>query len=109
MTLLPKEGRMADSKKTCKESSECISQIKRFKVQSTKEHFKWNLPVEMSEYVNSHFQVFLPYKGVHESILSENSVPWNVGKPQVIDDFLTPLITKFKWLQLDSNAQPLSS
>ena len=47
----------------------------------------------MAEFFNSHFQVFLPEKDVHESILLENLVPLNVYKPKVIDDFLTPLTT----------------
>ena len=47
----------------------------------------------MIEYVNSHFQAFLSDKGVHESILLENPIPSNVNKPQVVNEFLTPLMT----------------
>ena len=41
---------------------------------STEDQFKWLLPKEMAEYVNYHFQTFLPEKGVHDSILMENLI-----------------------------------
>ena len=43
--------------------------MKRFKVMSTEDQFKWLLPEKMTEYVNDHFQTFLPEKGVHDSTL----------------------------------------
>lgn len=36
--------------------------VQSVKVQSTEDQSKWHLPDEMTEYVNSHFQVFLPDK-----------------------------------------------
>ena len=36
--------------------------MKRFKVMSTEDQFRWLLPEEMTEYVNNHFQKFLPEK-----------------------------------------------
>lgn len=87
-------GSMTGNKRTYKDSSKGISQKKRFKVQSVEDRYKWNLPNEMIEYVNSHFQAFLSDKGVHESILLENPIPSNVNKPQVVNEFLTPLMTK---------------
>lgn len=46
---------MATNKRTHKGSSECISQIKHFKVQSKEDQFQGNFPDKMTEYVNSHF------------------------------------------------------
>ena len=34
--------------------------MKRFKVIRTEDQFKWLLPEEVAEYVNDHFQTFLP-------------------------------------------------
>ena len=48
---------------------------KRFKVMSTEDQFKWLLPEEMAEYVNDHFQTFLPEKGAHDSVLMKNLIP----------------------------------
>ena len=67
--------------------------MKRFKVMSTEDQFKWMLPEEMAEYVNDHFQAFLTEKGVHDSILMENSIPSNVDQPQTVDDFIVPLVS----------------
>ena len=36
--------------------------MKRFKVMNTEDQFKWLLPEEMAEYMNDHFQTFLPEK-----------------------------------------------
>ena len=68
--------------------------MKRFKVMNTEDQFKWLLPEEMSEYVNDHFQTFLPEKGVHDSILMENRIPSNADQPQTVDDFIAPLMSK---------------
>ena len=48
----------------------------------------------MAEYVNDHFQTFLPEKGVHDSILMENPIPSYVDQPQTVDDFIVPLMSK---------------
>ena len=48
----------------------------------------------MADYVNHHFQVSLPYKCVHESVLLENPVSLNIDKSKVVNDFLTPLMIK---------------
>ena len=48
----------------------------------------------MAEYVNYHFQTFLPEKGVHDSILMENLIQSNVDQWQTVDDFIVPLISK---------------
>ena len=50
-----KGGSMATNKRTHKGSSECISQIKHFKIQSKEDQFQGNFPDKMTEYVNSHF------------------------------------------------------
>ena len=68
--------------------------MKRFKVMSTEDQFKWLLPEEMAEYVNDHFQTFLPEKGVHDSILMENPIQSNVDQQQTVDDFIVPLMSK---------------
>ena len=48
----------------------------------------------MAEYVNDHFQTFLPEKGVHDSILMENPIRSNVDQPQTVDDFIVPLMSE---------------
>ena len=53
---------------------------------STEDQFKWLLPEKVAEFVNYHFQRFLPEKGVHDSILMENPIPSNV------DHFIVPLM-----------------
>ena len=68
--------------------------VKRFKVTSTEDQFKWLLQEEMAEYVNDHFLTFLPEKGVQDSILMENPVPSNVHQPQTVDDFIVLSMTK---------------
>ena len=68
--------------------------MNRFKVMSTEDQFKWLLPKEMAEYVNYHFQTFLPEKGVHDSILMENLIQSNVDQRKTVDDFIVPLISK---------------
>ena len=67
---------------------------KRFKVMSTEDQFKWLLPEEMAEYVNDHFQTFLPEKGAHDSVLMKNLIPSNVDQPQMVDDLIEPLMSK---------------
>ena len=68
--------------------------MKRFKVMSTEDHFKWLLPEEIAEHMNDHFQTFLPEKRVHDSILMENPIPSNVDLPQMVDDFIVQLMSK---------------
>ena len=63
---------------------------------STEGQFKWLLPEEMAEYVNDHFQKFLPENEVHDSVLMENPVLSNVDQPQTVDDFIVPLKSKMK-------------
>ena len=48
----------------------------------------------MAEYVNDHFQILLPEKRVHDSILMENPIPSNIEQPQTVDDFIVQLICK---------------
>ena len=67
---------------------------KRFKVMSTEDQFIWLLPEEMAEYVNGNFQIFLPEKGVYDSILVENPISSHVDQPQTVDDFIVPLMSK---------------
>ena len=61
---------------------------------STEDQFKWLLPEKIAEYVNDHFQTFLPEKGVHDSILMENLIQSNIDQRQTVDDFIVPLISK---------------
>ena len=46
-------------KRTFEDSASNVPR-KQFKVMSTEEQFKWLLPEEMTEYMNDHFQPFLP-------------------------------------------------
>ena len=44
--------------------------------------------------MNDHFQTFLPEKGVHDSILMENTLPSNVDQPLTVDDLIVSLMSK---------------
>ena len=72
----------------------CKEHLKVLSVMSTEDQFKWLLPEEMAEYMNEHFQTFLPEKGVHDSILMENPIPSNVDQPQAVDGFIVSLTSK---------------
>ena len=50
--------------------------------------------MEMAGYINSHCQTYLPEKDVFDSVMLKNPVPSNVDKPQVMDDFTAPLMSK---------------
>ena len=84
----------SNNRKRTLEGSVSNVPMKRFKVMSTEDQFKWLLPEEMAEYVNDHFQTFLPEKGVHASVLIENPIPSNFDQPQTVDDFIVPLMSK---------------
>ena len=47
----------------------------------------------MAVYIISHCKTFLPEKDVVDSIMLENPVLSNVDKPQVMDNFITPLMS----------------
>ena len=71
----------SNNRKRTLEGSVSNVPMKRFKVMSTEDQFKWLLPEEMAEYVNDYFQISLPEKGFHDSILVENPIPSNVDQP----------------------------
>ena len=87
-------GENDNNRKRTLERSVSNVPMKRFKVMSTEDEFKWLLPEEMAEYANDYFQTFLPEKGAHDSILTENPIPSNVDQPQTVDDFIVPLMSK---------------
>ena len=68
--------------------------IKRFKVMSTEDQFKWLLSEEMAEQMNEHFQAFHPEKSVHDSILMEDLIPSNADQAHTVDDFIVLLMSK---------------
>ena len=92
-TVETEENDSNNRKRTLEDSVSNVS-MKRVKVMSSEDQFKLLLPEEMAEYVNDHFQTFLPEKGVHDSILMENPIPSNVDQPQTVDDFIVPLMSK---------------
>ena len=51
---------------------------KRFKIIPKGEKFKWNLPSSMTNYVNLHFQNYIPDKDINKKILTRNPVPSNL-------------------------------
>ena len=53
------ENNSNNRKRTLKGSVSNVP-VKRFKIMSTEDQFKWLLPEEKAEYVNDHFQTFLP-------------------------------------------------
>ena len=62
-------GKNDNNRKRTLEGSVSNVSVKLFKVMSNEDQFQWLLPEEMTEYVNGHFQRFLPEKGVHDSTL----------------------------------------
>ena len=54
----------SNNRKRTLEGSVSNEPMKRFKVMSTEDQFKWLLPEEMPGFVNNHFQTFLPEKGI---------------------------------------------
>ena len=84
----------SNNRKRTLEGSVSNVPMKRFKVMSTEDKFKWLLPEEMAEYMNDDFQTFLPEKGVPDSILMEIPIPSNVYQLQTVDDFIVPLMSK---------------
>ena len=89
-------GENDNNRKRTLESSVSNVPIKRFKVMSTEDQFKWLLLKEMVEHVNDHSQTFFPEKGVHDSILMENPIPSNFDQPQTMDGFIVPLLSKIE-------------
>ena len=71
----------SNNRKRTLEGSVSNVSMKRLKVMRTEDQFKWLLAEEMAEYVNDHFQTFLPEKVVHDSILMENLIPSNLDQP----------------------------
>ena len=49
----------SNNRKRTLEGSVSNMPMKRFKVMSTEDQFKWLLPEQMAEYVNDYFQTFL--------------------------------------------------
>ena len=46
--------------------------LKRFRVISSEDQFKWSLLEDMADYVNTHCQKFVPDKDINETILLNN-------------------------------------
>ena len=87
-------GENDNNRKRTLEGSFSNAPMKRFKFNSTEDQFKWLLAEEMAEYLNDHFQTFLPEKGVHNLVLMENPIPSKVDQPQTVDDFIVPVMSK---------------
>ena len=87
-------GKNDNNRKRTLEGSVSNVPMKRFKVMSTEDQFKWLLLEKMAEYVNDHFQIFLHQKGVPDSILLENPILSNAHRSQTVDNFIVPLTSK---------------
>ena len=85
-------GENDNNRKRTLEGSVSNVPVKRFKVMSTEDQFKWLLPEEMPECENDHFKTLLPKKGVHDSILIKDPIPSNVGQRQTVDYFIVSLM-----------------
>ena len=83
-----------NNRKLTLEDSASNAPMKRFKVMSTEDQFKWLLREEMAEYVNDHFLTFFPEKGVHDSSLMENLIQSKVDQPHTVDNFIVALMSK---------------
>ena len=68
--------------------------MKRFRVISSEDQFKWSLPGDMEDYVNTYCQKFILDKDINEIILLNNPVPSNIDVPQSIHDFILPIMDR---------------
>ena len=70
--------------------------FKRFCTVPKHDELKWHLPENLSKYTNYHFNKFIPEKDLHESILVENPVPFNLHPPRKMAEFMRDLIFEKK-------------
>ena len=72
------------------ESVEGNNSIKshRFQIIIKAESHKWELPREMTDYVNHQFKYFIPEENVEENLLILQPVPENVWGVQKLGDFV---------------------
>ena len=54
--------------------------------------FKWDLPVNLPNYTNDHFNKSFPEKNLEEDILVENPIPLNLHPTRKMDEFMRDLI-----------------
>jgi len=73
-----------------REDEEPPTKKKRF--QPMQDESKWEIPKEMSEYLNKLINSYIPDATIKESILDLNPVPTNIRQSFVLDEFLRELL-----------------
>ena len=61
--------------------------IKRFKIVSEEEEYRWSLPADMAEYAHENSEKFITDKDVKEPILLKLPRPENIDLVKKLDDF----------------------
>ena len=63
----------------------------RFQVIPEQDQYRWDLPDNMSDYVNKNFNVFIPEKDLVEAV-AENPVPSNLQAAKKLDEYLVEVL-----------------
>ena len=66
--------------------------MKRFKVITEEEKSKYKLPHSVADYINEHFEKYIPNKELKDAILVDNPVPENLDPVKKLDDFARSIL-----------------
>ena len=64
----------------------------RFQVISEKDKFRYNLPTDMVDYANIHFETYVKEADLKQQILTKNPVPDNLDQVKKLDDFVRDIL-----------------
>ena len=70
--------------------------FKKFRAVAKHDEFKFDLPENLAQYTNDHFNKFIQEKDLQERILVENPVPLNLQSLRKMDAFMRDLIFEKK-------------
>ena len=59
----------------------------RFQIIFEEDKFRYSLPTDMAEYVNTHFETYVKEADLKQNILMENPIPDNLDQIKKLDDF----------------------
>ena len=84
----------------------------RFQVISEEDKFRYNLPTDVAEYTNTHFETYVKEAYLKQQILTENPVPDNLDQVKKLDDFVCDILKDKrtqKDLDMDSTFEKIQS
>ena len=84
----------------------------RFQVTSEEDKSRSNLPTDMAEYANTHFETYVKDADLKQQILTENPVPDYLDQVKNFDDFVCNILKdkhKQKDLDMDSTFEKVQS